>query len=141
MKVRPARPEDVERLKRILRAAYSPFLEDLGDAPPPLMQDVAADIAAGDCLVAANPPLGFAIVRTSPGKAHLENLAVDPAAQRGGIGRALVAAAEAQALAAGAKRLTLATHPAMTATRGFYAHLGYNETATEAGKVMLERAL
>ena len=52
-------------------------------------------------------------------------LAVEPALQRAGLGRAMMAAAEAWAQARGAPKLQLMVRGANAAAVGFYAALGY----------------
>ncbi|MDC7122023.1 GNAT family N-acetyltransferase [Cellulomonas fimi] len=55
----------------------------------------------------------------------LEEIVVDEAVRRGGVGRALVASVEAWAQAQGARHVALATRRAIA----FYRALGYTETA------------
>jgi ribosomal protein S18 acetylase RimI-like enzyme len=57
----------------------------------------------------------------------IENVAVEPARQGAGIGRALLAFAEQQAVARGLPELRLYTHVRMTENRALYARLGYRE--------------
>ncbi len=141
IRVREACPEDAPRLQRILEDAYAPFLNLLGPTPMPLTQDLAADIAAGDCLVVGDPPIGFAVFRVRGGTIHLENIATDPAAQGKGLGRALIEAVEARGRAAGCDTLQLATSPHLTGTRTFYGRLGYRETGEDDRRVFLEKPL
>ena len=63
---------------------------------------------------------------------HLENVAVDPAKQGTGLGRALVTHAEAVARAAGARAVELYTNAKMTENQGLYPRLGYRETGRAA---------
>jgi ribosomal protein S18 acetylase RimI-like enzyme len=55
----------------------------------------------------------------------IENVAVDPAFQGRGVGRALLAFAETRALALGLLEVRLYTHVKMTENQALYAHLGY----------------
>ncbi|MFC4112545.1 GNAT family N-acetyltransferase [Nonomuraea zeae] len=59
--------------------------------------------------------------------AYVGELAVDPRAVRGGVGRMLMAAAEDWARRQGLRHLTLETGAANTTARQFYAALGYHE--------------
>ena len=54
-------------------------------------------------------------------------LAVEPELQRGGLGRAMMAAAEAWVRAQGAPKLQLMVRGANAAAVGFYAALGYRQ--------------
>ena len=73
------------------------------------------------------------LIETDTRADHLwiENVAVLPAAQGRGIGRALLAHAEALARAAGYPKLCLLTNGKMTANRKLYAALGYREDREE----------
>ena len=57
----------------------------------------------------------------------LDNVAVHPAAQGRGIGRVLLAHAEAEAKRAGHRAIWLYTHERMTENRAFYQRIGYRE--------------
>ncbi|HET6521025.1 MAG TPA: GNAT family N-acetyltransferase, partial [Geminicoccaceae bacterium] len=59
---------------------------------------------------------------------HVENVAVAPEAQGRGLGRALMAFAEAEARRRGHGEIRLYTHQRMVETPPFYAALGYAET-------------
>jgi ribosomal protein S18 acetylase RimI-like enzyme len=64
-------------------------------------------------------------VARGPDEAEVRALAVDPAAQRRGVARALMRAAMGQAAGSGAARLLLCTRPEMTAAQGLYRSLGF----------------
>ena len=57
----------------------------------------------------------------------IENVAVHPARQGEGIGRALLELAEAEARAAGEDAVHLYTHEKMTENQALYARIGYVE--------------
>ena len=59
---------------------------------------------------------------------YVDNVAVDPRYQGQGLGRRLMAFAEAQARAAGLVALSLYTNEAMTENLLFYRRLGFVET-------------
>lgn len=81
-----------------------------------------------DCLLAVQDDavVGFAIVVVHPGTwsrqsvAYLEDLFVSPAARRGGVGRALIAALEARGRQYGWHRLYWQTHQDNKAAQGLY---------------------
>ena len=65
----------------------------------------------------------------------LDNIAVSPARQGLGLGRQLLAFAEAEALRIGYHEIRLYTHQTMVENQRLYASIGYQETGrgTEAG--------
>jgi ribosomal protein S18 acetylase RimI-like enzyme len=63
-----------------------------------------------------------------PGEAHIRMLGVDPAARARGVARALMAASETKARAAGKTYLTLHTTLRMEAARAMYERLGYHRS-------------
>ena len=65
----------------------------------------------------------------------LDNIAVSPARQGSGLGRRLLAFAEAEALRRGYAEIRLYTHQTMEENQRLYASIGYEETGrgTEAG--------
>jgi ribosomal protein S18 acetylase RimI-like enzyme len=65
----------------------------------------------------------------------LDNIAVSPACQGLGLGRRLLAFAEAEALWRGYSEIRLYTHQTTVENQRFYASIGYEETGrgSEAG--------
>jgi ribosomal protein S18 acetylase RimI-like enzyme len=63
-----------------------------------------------------------------PGEAHIRMLGVDPAARARGVARALMAASEERARAAGKTHMTLNTTRRMEAAQRMYERLGYERT-------------
>jgi ribosomal protein S18 acetylase RimI-like enzyme len=141
VRIRDAQPEDGEAM-----LALMPRLADFdlpaGRAAEELYSDDARLMhswlagSADDCLVQvavddADGILGFTLTRMRPDalnhepSAHLEAIAVAPAAEGQGAGRALLAAAEANAASHGAHSLTL--HVISTNVRAidFYERAGY----------------
>lgn len=58
-------------------------------------------------------------------------MAVDPASQGGGLGKALVGFAEREAKRQGFNQIRLYTNEKFAANRALYARMGYVETHTE----------
>ncbi|WP_233515485.1 GNAT family N-acetyltransferase [Marinitenerispora sediminis] len=75
--------------------------------------------------VAGRPPVGFAVLGVLDGAAHLEQIAVDPAHGRRGIGGALLAAACADARRRGYRRMTLTTFRDLAWNAPWYARHGF----------------
>lgn len=138
-RLRSLRPADREPLLTLLRAtgSFDPAevevaleLIDLGRADPP--------DAHYRFLVADDPDtgqvLGYACWGHAPmteGVYDLYWIAVDPAAQGRGVGRALMAAAEERVRAEGGRMVLVetASKPSYAATRAFYEAIGYREEA------------
>ncbi|MEM6622922.1 MAG: GNAT family N-acetyltransferase [Pseudomonadota bacterium] len=129
--IRPAQPNDAERLSQIARSAYAPYVADIGREPPRMLQDFPADIAAGRCWVSGRPALGYVVAYPREDDWMLENVAVAPEAQGTGLGRTLIVHAEDLARAAGAPAIVLYTHAKMTRNRVLYPALGYRQTKRE----------
>ncbi len=95
------------------------------------------DGEAAECFVHvavddAQEVLGFVLVSLRPElmshepSAHLEAIAVGEGAEGMGVGQALLAAAESEAMAQGARTITLHVFASNTRARGFYEKSGYD---------------
>ena len=73
--------------------------------------------------------VGCVFIELRRDHAYIGKLAIDPAQQRGGLGRLLVEAAEAQARKAGLGALELQTRVELTRNQAMFKHLGFHETA------------
>ncbi|MEY9904916.1 GNAT superfamily N-acetyltransferase [Catenulispora sp. MAP12-49] len=126
--VRVAAPEDLAALPA-LESAADALLADYLDAPLPPGPDTEAAVAAlaraAAVLVAGTPPVGFARIDVVDGGAHLEQLAVDPAFARRGLGTALVRGCCDWAVAHGFDAVTLTTFAQVPFNGPFYARLGF----------------
>jgi ribosomal protein S18 acetylase RimI-like enzyme len=133
--IRAATPDDLGAVQRIARAAYALYVPRIGREPAPMVTDFTASIAAGRVWVTGVPVAGFLVGYPRGDHWHLENVAVDPTEQGTGLGRALIAHAEAMARAVGARAVELYTNAKMTENRSLYPKLGYRQTgrATEDG--------
>ncbi len=76
---------------------------------------------------------GFVLVQAVAGEAEILTLAVRPEARRGGIGRALVEAAAAQALLAGATSLWLEVAQDNAAALALYGASGFSPAGRRRG--------
>lgn len=128
MEVRPAAPEDLDAICRIVDAAYSPYIARIGKKPGPMNEDYAALLAAGHVWVAGTPAAGLLVLLEQPDHMLLDNIAVDPARHGQGIGRALMRFAEAEAARRGHAELRLYTHETMTENIDLYARAGWSVT-------------
>jgi ribosomal protein S18 acetylase RimI-like enzyme len=137
--VRDARPQEAARIGELRVAAYTAdgFLSASSAYAGTLRALGAGGAAAGDILVAVEDgtilgtvmlqcwPAASEVVR-GPGEAEIRALAVDAAARRRGIGRALVAAVTQRAADHGVHLLLLLTMPAMRAAQRLYAEAGFS---------------
>lgn len=128
---------DAEEILALIRRAFVPVAERYADpALPPLVEsldDHRARYASHVVLKATNER--GAIVGTvqgilrSDGTCYVARLAVEPAMQARGIGRALTEALEAEF--AGATRFELFTGGRCAGSLALYESLGYTETRRE----------
>ena len=128
MSVRRAEDADLPLLADVERAADQLFVPlGMTDFPPPATPAQRAQ--AWRVLVEGRPPRGFAVLELVDGAVHLEQLSVDPAHGRQGIGAALLAATVEQAREHGADRVTLCTYVDVPWNGPFYARHGFVEVA------------
>jgi ribosomal protein S18 acetylase RimI-like enzyme len=145
--IRQAREVDVTDVHALVQAAYGVYLERLPMVPVPLSADYATLVSAGACRVAATPERIVGLLVVWPRGDHLliENLAVHPDAQRGGIGSMLLDRAEQEARQAGLGAIRLYTNAWMHENLAFYGRRGFVETGrtgdTGSDRVFLERRL
>jgi GNAT superfamily N-acetyltransferase len=142
---RQANEADLPVIEEIITAAYSKYLARMDLPPAPMLRDYALPVEQGTVWLAGTPVTGLISLIPADDSLLIENLAVHPAAQGTGLGRALMDFAEQQARKLRLLRLTLYTHEVMTENQAIYAHLGYRETArrTEDGyrRVFMQKEL
>lgn len=128
--LRRARPEEAAAVAALVEAAFSRHIAAVGQRPAPMDDDHAARIAAGEQWVSDD--LTSAIVLVDNGD-HLvvNNVAVSPALQGRGLGRALLEFAEAEARRRGFSEVRLHTNAAMADNLLMYPKLGYTEVGRE----------
>jgi GNAT superfamily N-acetyltransferase len=138
--IRPARPEDHERLGELTAAAYlDDGLLDFGADDPYLevLRDVGRRAEHAEVLVAADESgtvLGGVAFGPGPGpfadvardgEAEFRTLAVAPDGRGRGVGTALVRECIDRARALGRKRVVLSTQPMMHAAHRVYKRFGF----------------
>ena len=142
---RQANEADLPVIEEIITAAYSKYLARMDRPPAPMLRDYALPVEQGEVWVAGTPVAALLSLIPEDDGLLIENLAVHPAAQGRGLGRALMDFAEQHARKLRLARLTLYTHEVMTENQAIYAHLGYRETArrTENGyhRVFMQKDL
>jgi len=128
--IRPARPADADWARAVVRRAYALYVPRMGKEPAPMLADYGALITAGEVCVLedAGAPAALIVIYPKEDALFIENIAVDPSAQRKGHGRALLGFAEREAQRLGLKFLRLYTNAAMTENLTYYPSLGFRET-------------
>ncbi len=136
--IRPVEPADYEALGRITLDAYEGNRDELGDVYRDELRDVAARAAACPVLVAVASDgglLGGVAYVPGPdnpmselerdGEAGIRMLAVDPATQGLGVGRALTMACLERARHEGRTGMALYTRPANGPAQRLYESVGF----------------
>ncbi len=129
-RIRQANLADRPFIEGLVAAAYAKYVPRIGKPPAPMLADYAGLIGAGVVYVLEHrsTPAGVIVMYAGDGHLFVENVAVAPADHGRGLGRALMAFAEAEALRRGLPEVRLYTHQRMTENLGFYRHLGYRVT-------------
>ena len=128
MTPRLARPEEAAALRDLVRAAYAHYVPRLGREPFPMIDDYEARIAAGQAWWI--PGIAVLVLVDEDGLL-IDNIAVAETARGQGLGRALMALAEAEARRRGHARLWLYTNEKMVENIALYGRLGFAETHRE----------
>ena len=128
--IRPARPEEAPLLAAIVERAYAPWVPVIGRRPFPMQDDYAARVAPGEgfALETEGAVRGLVVIETRPDHLMLYNIAVEPARQGRGVGRALLDFVEAEARRRGLPEVRLYTNALMERNIALYAKRGYGET-------------
>jgi tRNA threonylcarbamoyladenosine biosynthesis protein TsaE len=127
------RPEQAGEVHRITQAAFGAYstLEPPSGAIQETLHQVRADIAAGRVAVALLEGRAVGCLRwegASGADLEVRRVAVDPSVQRRGVGTALMAWAEREALARGCRGVRLGIRVGLPGNLAFYAGLGYRVT-------------
>jgi ribosomal protein S18 acetylase RimI-like enzyme len=128
--VRRATPDDVPALYVVVHEAYLLYVPRIGRMPAPMTADYSAAVQSGQAWVAEadGAIAGLLVLVVYPGYLLIENIAVQPSAQRRGIGTRLLELAEDEARAHGLGEIRLYTNEGMTENLAFYPRHGYRET-------------
>lgn len=135
--IRPATPADADAVARCVKAAYAHYIERNGKTPAPMLDDYAKVIHEHEVYVAIidEAIVGMLVLAKTDEGILLETVAVSPACQGQGVGRALLELAERSAAKQGFGSIYLYTQDIMTENLALYAKVGYVEydRRTEAG--------
>ena len=136
MRIRLAQAAEATAVNELVQRAYGHYVERIGMRPGPMDDDYAAQIRLEQLFVAEDEGALAGLVVLVAYDDHLlvENVAIDPARQGEGIGRALLAHAEAVARRTGLPTLRLYTNAAMRENIALYSSLGWEETGRRSEK-------
>ncbi len=129
LNVRLAHLGDLDSVKSCAEEAYALYVPRIGKNPAPMVADFKAQIEAGHNYVieAGGDVAGFIVLYRRRDHIHVENVAVFPARQRQGLGRALLSFAEEEAKRQNVRTIELYTNIKMTENLELYPRLGYVE--------------
>jgi ribosomal protein S18 acetylase RimI-like enzyme len=118
---------DAAAIRALTRAAYAKWVPVIGREPMPMAADYEAAVAKHRFDLLYVDGTLAALIETIAKDDHLliENVAVDPAFQKRGLGRRLMAHAETVALGLGYRELRLYTNKSFAENVTLYQRLGY----------------
>ncbi len=127
--IRPAEASEAGAVAECVRTAFSPYTKRIGKPPAPMLADFPEIIRDGKVWVAiAGEKITGVLVQYETEEGfYVDTVAVLPALQGTGIGRALLVFAEGQALRRGLSSIYLCTNTKMTENQVFYPKIGYVE--------------
>ena len=108
---------------------FDTVFDDVDWPAPPSGEERAAE--PGFLLVVGEPVVGFAHVLDLAGRWHLEQLVVDPAYGRRGLGTDLLKAVCREVASRGGSRVTLRTYADVPWNAPYYRRHGYTELSPE----------
>src|SRR5713101_750120 len=128
-RIRAATAADVSAITEIVDQAYRHYIARMGKPPGPMLDDYAARVLEGVVWVLEEVAAITGIIVLLPKTNYLllDNVAVSPARHGLGLGRRLLAFAEAEALRRGYNEIQLYTHETMVEDQRLYASIGYEE--------------
>lgn len=132
--MRRAVASDADAVRQLVHAAYAHYEPLLGRTPMPMRTDYDAAVRDHEVWVLEAPGGVLAAVLElieRPGLLWIDNVAVEPAWQGRGLGRRLLAFADAEARRRDLPELDLLTNERYTANIAMYERYGYRETHRE----------
>jgi ribosomal protein S18 acetylase RimI-like enzyme len=127
--LRSATAGDVPKLTELVDTAYGHYVSRIGEPPRPMTEDYAEVVRTHRVIVAerGGEIAGLIVLGVDDEGFFVDNVAVDPAHQGSGVGRALLEHAEGAARDAGFDSIYLFTHERMSENLALYSRVGYVE--------------
>jgi GNAT superfamily N-acetyltransferase len=137
LELRQATPADAAAIRALTRQAYAKWVPLIGREPKPMTADYEKAVAKHRFDLLYLDGRLAALIETIREADHLlvENVAVSPAFQGRGLGRKLMAHAEALARASGVAEIRLYTNQRFAENIELYRRLGYRVDREEDVKV------
>ena len=130
--MRPAKADDLPHIARIINAAFE-VEREFREGARTSAEEIAKLLEHDVFFVAEQDGRLVGAVHTSIDgvTGYFGMLSVDPSLQRGGVGRALLSAAEDHCRKAGCTRMTMSTGEDRTELIPYYERVGYRVTSIE----------
>ncbi len=130
---RRAGPDDAPAVRALVRAAYAKWIPVIGREPTPMTADYDRAVREHDVDLLLVDGVLVALVETivRPDHLFIHNLAVAPERQGRGLGRHLLAHAEARARTGGLGEVRLLTNGAFADNVRLYEAVGFRIDRTE----------
>ena len=131
--LRRAGDADAQGIRDLVAAAYGKYGPLIGRTPVPMLVDYTVAVREHDIWVLDAGAEIAGVIELVPRDDHLwiENVAVAPSRQGRGLGRSLLAHAEAEARRLGLPQLGLLTNERYEANIAMYTRHGFRETHRE----------
>ncbi|WP_433300106.1 GNAT family N-acetyltransferase [Actinoplanes sp. CA-030573] len=100
-------------------------MDFVAEDDPGTVEELLPYVRDGRAWVAGDPPVGYLVAEWVDGNVHIEQVSVDPAHGRRGLGSALVEQVAAWARAHGSAALTLTTYAEVAWNAPYYERLGF----------------
>ena len=128
MSFRQAMPSERTEVERVVRAAFTPYVRALGrELSDAGFARLPAELERGDIYVGLDGDQIVGVVRTErqEGSLYIDQIAVDPARQGGGVGSWLLRRVEEVARSSGARGMSLNTAEMMEHLVRLYRRHGF----------------
>jgi len=127
--IRPAQLSEAAAIRGLVADAYADYAAQVGRTPSPMRDDYERRIAASEVWVLEHGGeiTGVIVLKEEPDRLVIDNVAVKPAAQGNGFGRAMIAFAAEEARQRGFGALRLYANLIMAKNIALYERLGFVE--------------
>ncbi|EHM00841.1 acetyltransferase, GNAT family [Acetobacteraceae bacterium AT-5844] len=129
MSLRLARPGEAPLLAALVERAYAHYVPVIGRRPAPMDDDYERRVANQQAWVLERDGaiIGLVVLEDAEDHLWLDNIAVDPALGRQGLGRFLMDFVFSEAERRGVGEVRLLTNEKMVRNIGIYQKLGFSE--------------